>query len=635
MARNKLGNNNEHTKTGTNGDDIISGVGGSFNLIGGKGNDIYIVDDSGDTIDEKNNGGTDHVISYVDFVLGKHIEDLTLAGEARLGTGNDSDNTITGNSNGNILDGQGGDDTLIGGDGADFIDGGDGIDTAVFTGLSSDYLVERDGLDLLVTLGGVTDVLRNVEYLSFDDGVIAVSDIGDQPGDLPAPQAIDDAGSGVEDGSVVITVLGNDIGDGILVTSTTNGTKGLVTVNEDGTVTYQPVADANGTDNFNYTITDSLGRTSTATVTVDITSLNDAPIANPDRYATIAGALFTSDVSVLDNDSDPDGDQLMVTPFQGASQAGGSVTMSADGTFTYSSAAGFVGTDTFTYTIDDGNGGQATATVSIDVAGGNSVPIAVNDTYQAISGEVFVSGGSVLDNDSDPDGDILTIVASDVTSQSGGSVEMNADGSFTYTPASDFTGTDWFNYTIDDGNGGQATASATVTLNVTPPPEDPPVEDPPEYISGLLLAEDQRHNYPDDYGTGTVITYSFLAGVPDYYESDHWARDGFQSFTAAQQDATREMLALVESYTDITFVETSDVDAAITFGIADLPHGRGLTWLPEADSVGKKAGDVWIDFLTAGTDFVPGSSAWQTVLHEIGHTLGLDWTRPMRLLNTQ
>ncbi|MDH3666966.1 MAG: tandem-95 repeat protein [Paracoccaceae bacterium] len=484
---------------GNNGDDTLDGRGGSYILRGGKGNDTYIVDGD-DTITEKANGGRDHVISFVDFLLGDNLEDLTLAGTADIdGTGTDTDNNIIGNSGDNTLDGRGGDDTLDGRDGDDSLFGGDGDDlltggagsdlidggagdndVAVFAGLAGDYTVERNGGDLLLTsIAGETDVIRNVEYLAFDDRVVAVADIVEDPGGVPLPEAIDDSSSVSEDGSVVISVLDNDLGQGLRLSAVNDATMGNVTVNDDGTVTYRPLVNATGSDQFTYTITDFEGRTSTATVWIDVTASNDAPVAQDDSYNAAAGETYASAGSVLENDSDVDGDGLWVSSYDATSSGGGTVDVNADGTFTYDPADGFSGIDTFSYTVNDGNGGTATATVSVSVEGNdtpdevpNNAPVAIDDSFASEGGEAV--SGNVLDNDSDPDGDALSVTDFDATSSGGGTVTMSAGGGFTYTPASGFSGNDDFTYAVSDGNGG--TSSATVNVTVDAPPASlPPV----------------------------------------------------------------------------------------------------------------------------------------------------------------
>jgi serralysin len=540
MPRPQRESGNSTVISGTNGDDILSGLGGSYILGGGKGNDTYIVDGD-DSIDERNNGGIDHVLSYADFMLSQHLENLTLMGTGDTsGTGNDSANVLTGNSGANVLDGGAGDDTLyggagddslIGGAGADLIDGGDGTDTAFFVDLLSDYSFERSGQDLRVTNAiGETDILRNVEFLSFGDQVVAASDIAaGEPDPAPAidqpdpPQAIDDADTGVEDRAIVISVLNNDLGQGLSIAYATNGAMGLVTVNDDGTVSYRPAENAYGTDTFSYAITDSLGRTSTAVVSVEISNVNDAPVARADSYAAVAGEMFTSTGSVLGNDSDADGNPLTILSYQATSAAGGSVTMNSDGTFTYTPAIGFAGTDSFTYAVSDGQGGQASATVSVSV----SDPAAV-----------------------------------------------------------------------------------------------------PYYVEGVISEYDSwRFNYPDGYGTGDTVTYTFLTSAPPYYGDSHTVSATFVALTEQQQQAVRDILALVESFSNLTFVETSADLAEMTFGLADLQGGTGMAFAPQEDGVGNPASDVWIDSSYAGTTFVPGTKQYVTLLHEIGHALGLDHPR--------
>jgi hypothetical protein len=160
-------------------------------------------------------------------------------------------NTIIGNLGANALYGLGGDDTLDGGAGDDLIDGGDGTDTAVFAGLSSDYVIIREGSDLRVTsnLTGETDILSNIEFLSFSDIVIAETEIADTGGgDQTAPLAVADTAAGIEDNAVVIAVLANDSGEGLTIASVANGGFGQVAANANGTLTYTPNANANGPD---------------------------------------------------------------------------------------------------------------------------------------------------------------------------------------------------------------------------------------------------------------------------------------------------------------------------------------------------------------------------------------------------
>jgi len=175
------------------------------------------------------------------------------------------------------------------------------------------------------------------------------------------------------------------------------------------------------------------------------------------------------DVHVLANDSDPDGDALTVSDYDSSSTQGGTVTCTAAGVCTYTPPRDFHGTDTFTYTASDGHGGTATATVTITVNPVNDPPRAVDDA--ATTPPDVPVQINVLANDSDPDGDALTVSDYDSSSTQGGPVSCTGAGVCTYTPPTGFTGTDVFTYTASDGHGGAATASVSITVTAVPPTE--------------------------------------------------------------------------------------------------------------------------------------------------------------------
>jgi hypothetical protein len=183
---------------------------------------------------------------------------------------------------------------------------------------------------------------------------------------------------------------------------------------------------------------------------------NKVPDAVDDSASTAFQAAV--EINVLANDTDPDGDALTVTA---TSAPGNGTAAIANGKVTYTPNAGFTGTDTFTYTISDGKGGTDTATVSVAVgsATANKNPVAANDSAStAFQTAVQVD---VLANDSDPDGNALTITGT--TNPGNGAVAIGG-GKVTYTPNAGFTGTDTFTYTISDGKGGTATGTVTVAV---------------------------------------------------------------------------------------------------------------------------------------------------------------------------
>jgi VCBS repeat-containing protein len=193
--------------------------------------------------------------------------------------------------------------------------------------------------------------------------------------------------------------------------------------------------------------------------------VNTAPVAVNDSYATAQGTpLAVSAPGILANDTDVDGDALHVVEV--TSTLNGTLVANADGSFTYTPNVGFSGVDGFTYKAHDGTDGSALASVTITVTPVNHPPVAVDDTATFVE-EDAARSLDVLLNDTDADLDLLT--AELVTGPAHGTLALNADGSFTYTPDPDFNGTDSFTYRANDGTA--ASAPATVTLTVAPRPD--------------------------------------------------------------------------------------------------------------------------------------------------------------------
>ena len=273
-----------------------------------------------------------------------------------------------------------------------------------------------------------------------------------------APVAVDDSATTNEDNAVDISVLTNDTdveGDLISITGFTQPSHGVVTNNGDGTLKYTPSLNYFGSDSFTYTITGG----DTATVSITVNPLNDAPVAVDDTATTDEDVEV--DIDVLDNDTDVDGDPITVEDF--TQPANGTVTENLDGTLKYVPDPDFNGTDSFTYTINGGD--SATVTVTVEAVDDN--PVAVDDT--ATTDEDVSVDIDVLANDTDLEGDPITV--EDFTQPANGTVTENLDGTLAYTPDPGFSGTDSFTYTI---NGGD-TATVTITVVAAPVVNLPPV----------------------------------------------------------------------------------------------------------------------------------------------------------------
>ncbi len=281
--------------------------------------------------------------------------------------------------------------------------------------------------------------------------------------DEDTPLTIDAAGGLLANDS---DVEGNPI-TATLIAGPANGT---LTLNADGSFNYVPSANFNGSDSFTYTAGDGSLSSAETTVSLTVNPTNDPPASSSDAYHTSEDTPLTIDAvaGVLANDSDPDGNPLSATLVAGP--ANGTITLNPDGSFNYAPNANFNGSDSFTYQTSDGTVTTDPTTVSIDVCAVNDAPTSADDAYSLDQGTTLTvdAVGGALANDSDVDGDSLS--ASVVSGPANGSLALNADGSFSYTPNASFSGTDSFVYAAGDGS---ATSQSTVTLTINPVAQAP------------------------------------------------------------------------------------------------------------------------------------------------------------------
>jgi len=338
---------------------------------------------------------------------------------------------------------------------------------------------------------------------------VTVGPVGGASGNLPGsntnttpnvnPVAVDDSYTTPENTALLINtgddvLLSNDSdqdGDVIQVTSFTQPEHGTVSIVEDGRFTYLPNQGYTGVDTFQYTITDSKGGQDTATVTITVgpdntIPTNSDPVAVDDSYTTPENTALQvlQDSGLLSNDSDPDGDTLAVSAITQPEH--GTVSVVSNGGFTYTPDQGYTGVDTFQYIATDSGGNQNTGAVTITVtpAGGGSAllpdsntgtvpntvpnvkPTAVDDSYSTSDNtplQVSQVNG-ILSNDSDPDGDTLTVTS--FTRPTHGTLTLQQNGAFLYEPDANWNGQDTFEYVVSDSKGGADTG--TVTITVTP-----------------------------------------------------------------------------------------------------------------------------------------------------------------------
>jgi VCBS repeat-containing protein len=192
---------------------------------------------------------------------------------------------------------------------------------------------------------------------------------------------------------------------------------------------------------------------------------NHAPVAANDSYVTAEDSALTAAApGVLANDSDADHNALSARLVSGTTH--GTVSLNADGSFTYTPAPNYNGVDGFTYKANDGSADSNVASVNITVTAVNDPPVANNDSYSTKTKTTrSVAAPGVLANDGDVDSASLT--AKLVTGPSHGTLTLNSDGSFVYTPASSFKGVDTFTYAANDGQADSNVATVSITVDTS------------------------------------------------------------------------------------------------------------------------------------------------------------------------
>ena len=303
-----------------------------------------------------------------------------------------------------------------------------------------------------------------------------------------------------------------------LVGSPTNGT---VTLNPNGSFTYTPNANYVGTDTFTYKANDGSLDSNSATVTITITAVNSPPVAVNDAYTTPKNTPLTiAAPGVLVNDSDVDGNPI--TAIIVGATSNGTVTLNANGSFSYTPNANYTGTDTFTYKANDGSLDSNIATVTITITAVNSPPFAVNDAYTtAEDTPLTIAAPGVLVNDNDPDGDPMTVAL--VGAPTNGTVTLNPNGSFLYTPNANYNGIDTFTYRANDGTANSNVATVTITIT---PVNDPPIaiddsyataQDTPLFVAapGVMTNDSDPDGDPITVTTSTTPAHGTVAVNPD------------------------------------------------------------------------------------------------------------------------
>jgi len=191
-----------------------------------------------------------------------------------------------------------------------------------------------------------------------------------------------------------------------------------------------------------------------------------APVASPDQFSLNEDTEFRG--FLLDNDSHPDDRSFSLDPQAVRLPDNGTLVLNTDGSFIYQPVPDFFGNDSFIYQIIDTQGLTAQALVSLTVLPVNDAPVAQDDSYSLNkNNSLNIAAPGVLSNDFDVDGDTLVVDTVPAVAPAHGSLQLNADGSFSYTPQTNYAGEDFFVYQVTDGQGGTALGRVSLRIEMT------------------------------------------------------------------------------------------------------------------------------------------------------------------------
>jgi alpha-tubulin suppressor-like RCC1 family protein len=435
-----------------------------------------------------------------------------------------------------------------------------------------------------------------------------------------APTAVADSLSAAEDTPTDLDVVANDTdpdNDTLSLASTPPRSAHAALSIVAGKVHYVPDADYCGPDSFSYVVSDGnsppADHTATGTVTVAVSCSQDAPSPGTDAVSTPEDNPV--DIAVLANDVDPDGDSLGLV---GVSSPAHGTAVVSGAKVTYTPAADYCGPDTFTYRVSDGHS-TSTGTVNVSVTCANDSPRAASDS--ATTSEDTAVDVAVLANDSDPDGDPLSLTGALGTPKHGTVAVVS--GKVRYTPAADYCGPDSFTYVVSDGTL-TATGQVTMTVGCV---NDPPVaradsattlEDTIVHIHVLTNDSDVDGNplaidnagtaTPPEHGTITTTSDSIdYTPAKDYCGTDSFSYDAVDGAGGRSSALVSVTITCVDDPVSLAPVadqttpwgnavgvplSATDPDGPVTFSVVSGPGsvvGSAYQFTPVASDVGVRS----------------------------------------------
>lgn len=441
--------------------------------------------------------------------------------------GNDASETLYGGAEGEIFNAMAGDDTIYGeaGDDTYKFGLGDGYDTIIDTAgkdtillkegvLASDATLTLDGEDLIVTLKDGSSV-RVVSWITTEGRIEQIKDTQGNSVDFSSilkPVVENTTVAGEEDtlleGSLSVTDIS---GTPLTYAITTNSQYGVVELNDTtGEWTYVPNANFNGDDSVVVSVTNGYGVTSTSIITLNVSSVNDAPNIEGEDISVTLHNVLTTEGQI--NAQDIDGDPLSYVVKTQTSH--GNLSVDENGKWTYTTTDAYDGEDSAVISVSDGNGGSIDKTLNFTIIDNTApeAPSEVSCTLQDIRSFSSSVGAT------DADGNILTYTVS--TAASHGTLNIDENGIWNYSAANGFMGTDTAIITINDGNGGVITQTLNFDVKVSIPILS-------DFTSNLLEDTSTNGIFNVINPIGEALTYEILntssKGVFSVNEAGEWS----------------------------------------------------------------------------------------------------------------
>ncbi len=444
-----------------------------------------------------------------------------------------------------------------------------------------------------------------------------------------SPVAGNDEMTTTEDHAITINVLTNDTDADIGDTLRFDGFVGSVAslpgtfaTNANGSVTFTPRANYNGSFTVDYYVADSTNLTGAGTISVSVSAVNDKPVALNTEVTTPEDNAKTIDVNSLISDADiaTNGDSILVSVAEKDGPAHGSYTLSGT-EIIYTPNADFNGSDQIVYTVTDTLGETGKGTIAITIAPENDHPVTKSDA--AVTDEDTLVSINVLDNDSDVDTDsalnktpAAKITIDSVGAAAHGTTKIVGD-KITYLPNENYNGTDHFTYTVTDGSLTK-TENISVSISQVNDPiiaKDDEATTPDEDLVTIDVLQndtdvdtdeannlDARHSRSDftltAVGTAKNGTTKIVSGKIEYKPEDRFAGKDSFTYTASDGHGSSKTATVV-----VTVVSTNDAPLILT---VPKPSEGTKAIPPDAVRVSWTSFDIDGDELTYSLDYFDG-----------------------------